>query len=188
MRPGQEAKLKLAAFQFQKYGMLAGRVAARERRCHRGAFANTRSDTLSRRDRPIGPARLPRLVDLEQPAARRPTARRYALQPGMQVAGRDPPRHAHRDGVPALAGAEGLPRGCARALTGNIPVRWTGPCSSIAPWRASAPSRTRPRKRRKGGVAVLGAALTQANIRGPLHLSTGQEAVAAGVCLNLDKR
>ena len=39
----------------------------------------------------------------------------------------------------------------------------------------------------KGGVAVLGAALTQANIRGPLHLSTGQEAVAAGVCLNLEK-
>jgi len=39
----------------------------------------------------------------------------------------------------------------------------------------------------KGGVAVLGATLTQANIRGPLHLSTGQEAVAAGVCLNLQK-
>jgi len=39
----------------------------------------------------------------------------------------------------------------------------------------------------KGGVAVLGASLTQANIRGPLHLSTGQEAVAAGVCLNLQK-
>jgi len=39
----------------------------------------------------------------------------------------------------------------------------------------------------KGGVAVLGAVLTQANIRGPLHLSTGQEAVAAGVCLNLQK-
>jgi pyruvate dehydrogenase E1 component alpha subunit len=39
----------------------------------------------------------------------------------------------------------------------------------------------------KGGVAVLGAALSQANIRGPLHLSTGQEAVAAGVCLNLEK-
>jgi acetoin:2,6-dichlorophenolindophenol oxidoreductase subunit alpha len=37
----------------------------------------------------------------------------------------------------------------------------------------------------KGGVAVLGATLTQANIRGPLHLSTGQEAVAAGVCINL---
>ena len=39
----------------------------------------------------------------------------------------------------------------------------------------------------KGGVAVLGASLTQANIRGPLHLSTGQEAVAAGVCLNLER-
>ena len=36
-----------------------------------------------------------------------------------------------------------------------------------------------------GGVAVLGAGLAQANIRGPLHLSTGQEAVAAGVCLHL---
>jgi len=39
----------------------------------------------------------------------------------------------------------------------------------------------------KGGVAVLGASLTQADIRGPLHLSTGQEAVAAGVCLNLER-
>jgi pyruvate dehydrogenase E1 component alpha subunit len=35
----------------------------------------------------------------------------------------------------------------------------------------------------RGGVAVLGAALgAQAMVRGPLHLSTGQEAVAAGVC------
>ena len=39
----------------------------------------------------------------------------------------------------------------------------------------------------KGGVAVLGASLAQSNIRGPLHLSTGQEAVAAGVCINLEK-
>jgi TPP-dependent pyruvate/acetoin dehydrogenase alpha subunit len=37
----------------------------------------------------------------------------------------------------------------------------------------------------KGGVAAFGASLAQARIRGPLHLSTGQEAVAAGVCLNL---
>jgi TPP-dependent pyruvate/acetoin dehydrogenase alpha subunit len=38
----------------------------------------------------------------------------------------------------------------------------------------------------KGGVAVLGAALgAQALVRGPLHLSTGQEAVAVGVCANL---
>lgn len=39
----------------------------------------------------------------------------------------------------------------------------------------------------KGGVAAFGASLAQANIRGPLHLSTGQEAVAAGVCLNLTR-
>jgi acetoin:2,6-dichlorophenolindophenol oxidoreductase subunit alpha len=39
----------------------------------------------------------------------------------------------------------------------------------------------------KGGVAAFGASLAQAQIRGPLHLSTGQEAVAAGVCLNLSR-
>jgi pyruvate dehydrogenase E1 component alpha subunit len=39
----------------------------------------------------------------------------------------------------------------------------------------------------KGGVAAFGASVSQAQVRGPLHLSTGQEAVAAGVCLNLDK-
>jgi TPP-dependent pyruvate/acetoin dehydrogenase alpha subunit len=39
----------------------------------------------------------------------------------------------------------------------------------------------------KGGVAAFGASLTQAQVRGPLHLSTGQEAVAAGVCVNLSK-
>jgi pyruvate dehydrogenase E1 component alpha subunit len=38
----------------------------------------------------------------------------------------------------------------------------------------------------RGGVAVLGAKLAaDAWVRGPLHLSTGQEAVAAGVCANL---
>ena len=40
----------------------------------------------------------------------------------------------------------------------------------------------------KGGVAAFGAALgAQARVRGPLHLSTGQEAVAAGVCANLER-
>lgn len=38
----------------------------------------------------------------------------------------------------------------------------------------------------QGGVAAFGqAADATAAVRGPLHLSTGQEAVAAGVCLNL---
>ncbi len=40
----------------------------------------------------------------------------------------------------------------------------------------------------KGGVAAFGASLSQAQVRGPLHLSTGQEAVAAGVCANLHKQ
>jgi len=37
----------------------------------------------------------------------------------------------------------------------------------------------------KGGVAAFGARLARAKVRGPLHLSTGQEAVAAGVCAQL---
>jgi len=39
----------------------------------------------------------------------------------------------------------------------------------------------------KGGVAAFGANLADAKVRGPLHLSTGQEAVAAGVCIHLAK-
>ncbi|MGE3293361.1 MAG: thiamine pyrophosphate-dependent dehydrogenase E1 component subunit alpha [Geminicoccaceae bacterium] len=43
----------------------------------------------------------------------------------------------------------------------------------------------------QGGVEVWGlkaAAGPVAKVRGPLHLSTGQEAVAAGVCANLERR
>jgi len=40
----------------------------------------------------------------------------------------------------------------------------------------------------KGGVSAFGAALSNdVMVRGPLHLSTGQEAVPAGVCANLSK-
>jgi pyruvate dehydrogenase E1 component alpha subunit len=39
----------------------------------------------------------------------------------------------------------------------------------------------------KGGVAAFGASLGDARVRGPLHLSTGQEAVAAGVCIHLSR-
>lgn len=41
----------------------------------------------------------------------------------------------------------------------------------------------------QGGVAAWGLAASAkpALVRGPLHLSTGQEAVAAGVCINLEK-
>jgi pyruvate dehydrogenase E1 component alpha subunit len=37
----------------------------------------------------------------------------------------------------------------------------------------------------RGSVAAFGASLAASNVRGPLHLSTGQEAVPAGVCANL---
>jgi len=38
----------------------------------------------------------------------------------------------------------------------------------------------------RGGVSAFGAALSNdVRVRGPLHLSTGQEAVPAGVCMNL---
>ncbi|HLX82178.1 MAG TPA: thiamine pyrophosphate-dependent dehydrogenase E1 component subunit alpha [Burkholderiales bacterium] len=41
----------------------------------------------------------------------------------------------------------------------------------------------------KGGVSAFGAALSNdVMVRGPLHLSTGQEAVPAGVCANLSKQ
>ena len=40
----------------------------------------------------------------------------------------------------------------------------------------------------KGGVSAFGAVLdNDVRVRGPLHLSTGQEAVAAGVCANLGR-
>ena len=38
----------------------------------------------------------------------------------------------------------------------------------------------------RGSVAAFGATLGSSPVRGPLHLSTGQEAVAAGVCIHLE--
>jgi HlyD family secretion protein len=85
IRPGQEAKLKLVTFQFQKYGMLEGRVLHVNADATEAPSPNTRSDTLSR-DRPMGPLAFRALLDLDRqelPA----DGRLYALQPGMQVAG-----------------------------------------------------------------------------------------------------
>ena len=86
VRAGQEAKLKLAAFQFQKYGLLEGRVTHVNADATEAASPNTRSDALGGRDRPTGPLAFRTLVDL---SAQELSAggRRYALQPGMQVAG-----------------------------------------------------------------------------------------------------
>ena len=70
VRPGQEAKLKLAAFQFQKYGMVEGRVL------HLNADA---SEMPSPNQRQLA---FRALVEL-----REQRLDGHALQPGMQVAG-----------------------------------------------------------------------------------------------------
>jgi HlyD family secretion protein len=72
VRPGQEARLKLAAFQFQKYGLVQGKVV----HVNVDATETASSSTLSFRA----------LVELgsQELVA---DGRRYALQPGMQVAG-----------------------------------------------------------------------------------------------------
>jgi hemolysin D len=86
VRPGQEAKLKLAAFQFQKYGLLKGTVQHINADATEAPSANTRSDALTGRDRPMGPLAFRAIVDL---AGQELVAdgTRYSLQPGMQVAG-----------------------------------------------------------------------------------------------------
>jgi len=86
VRPGQQAKLKLAAFQFQKYGLVEGRVLHINADATEAPSPNTRSDALSGRDRPMGPLAFRALVELasQELAA---DGRRYLLQPGMQVAG-----------------------------------------------------------------------------------------------------
>ena len=86
VREGQQAKLKLSAFQFQKYGLLEGSVVHVNADATEAPSANTRSDALSGRDRPMGPLAFRALVDL---ASQELVAdgQRYPLQPGMQVAG-----------------------------------------------------------------------------------------------------
>jgi HlyD family secretion protein len=86
VRTGQSAKLKLAAFQFQKYGLVEGRVLHVNADATEAPSPNTRSDALAGRDRPMGPLSFRALVEL---ASQELVAdgRRHALQPGMQVVG-----------------------------------------------------------------------------------------------------
>ena len=86
VRPGQEAKIKLAAFPFQKYGMIEGRVAHVNVDATEAPSPNTRSDALAGRDRPMGPLAFRTLVALNEQALRAGD-RAYPLAPGMQVAG-----------------------------------------------------------------------------------------------------
>lgn len=85
VRPGQPAKVKLAAFQFQKYGMLEGEVAQVSADATEAPNPNTRSGGLAGRDRPAGPLVFRALVDLKTQYLES-DGKRYALAPGMQVA------------------------------------------------------------------------------------------------------
>jgi HlyD family secretion protein len=85
VRAGQKAKLKLAAFQFQKYGLLEGSVLQVNADATEAPSPNTRSDALTGRDRPMGPLAFRAIVALSAQHLVADGAR-YALQPGMQVA------------------------------------------------------------------------------------------------------
>ncbi len=84
VRAAQPAKLKLAAFQFQKYGMLDGEVAQVSADASEAPNPNTRSGSLAGRERPAAPLAFRALVDLKSQSLES-EGRRYALAPGMQV-------------------------------------------------------------------------------------------------------
>ena len=84
VRAGQRAKLKLAPFQFQKYGMVEGSVEQVSADATEAPSANTRSDALTGRDRPMGPLAFRTLVK-PKAAALEADGERFALAPGMQV-------------------------------------------------------------------------------------------------------
>jgi HlyD family secretion protein len=85
VRAGQAAKIKLVPFQFQKYGMVEGRVQQVSADATEAPSPNTRSDALAGRDRPMGPLAYRALVDLnaEHLAV---DGVRYPRAAGMQVA------------------------------------------------------------------------------------------------------
>jgi HlyD family secretion protein len=84
VRMGQDVKVKLAAFQFQKYGMVEGKVLHINADATEAPSPNTRSDALAGRDRPMGPLAFRALVELGAQELATDAAR-YALAPGMQV-------------------------------------------------------------------------------------------------------
>lgn len=84
VRTGQDVKVKLAAFQFQKYGMVQGKVSHINADATEAPSPNMRSDALSGRDRPTGPLAFRALVELGAQELRA-DASHYPLAPGMQV-------------------------------------------------------------------------------------------------------
>jgi HlyD family secretion protein len=84
VRAGQPVKVKLAAFQFTKYGMVEGTVRQVSADATEAPSANTRSDALTGRDRPMGPLAYRALVDLKSQELES-GAIRYPLNSGMQA-------------------------------------------------------------------------------------------------------
>jgi hemolysin D len=84
VRAEQKVKIKLAAFTFQKYGMVEGAVAQVSADATESPNPNTRSGGLAGRDRTAGPLAFRTLVDLRAQHLDSDGAR-YALTPGMQV-------------------------------------------------------------------------------------------------------
>jgi hemolysin D len=83
IRPGQEAKLKLAAFSFQKYGLLDGRVEHVSADASDIPAAGSRGEAGASRDRPSAAAyRMRVALDSQVLSA---DGRSYPLAPGMQV-------------------------------------------------------------------------------------------------------
>src|SRR5437773_5182243 len=68
VRPGQPVKIKLAAFQSTKYGMVDVSVRQVSADATEAPSANTRSDALTGRDRPMGPLAYRALVELNSQA------------------------------------------------------------------------------------------------------------------------
>lgn len=85
VRPGQDVKIKLTAFTFQKYGMLAGTVRQVSADATEAPSPNTRSDALTGRDRPMGPLAYRASIALKTQSLTA-DGEKYALAPGMQVA------------------------------------------------------------------------------------------------------
>ena len=84
VRVGQPVKVKLAAYPFQKYGMLDARVAQLSADATEAPSANTRSDALFGRDRPMGPLAFRAIVELDAQQLKAGDTS-LSLSPGMQV-------------------------------------------------------------------------------------------------------
>lgn len=84
VRNGQPAKVKLASYQFQKYGMVEGTVERVSADATEAPSANTRSDALTGRDKPMGPLAYRALVKLGAQELQTDGVR-HGLSPGMQV-------------------------------------------------------------------------------------------------------